>query len=543
MSKVYKLSNLEVWALSTLVYLPIDGESILGQWLAEFPAPALDQIVEGAVNTLEAKGIIDPARGEDVVPEELLDALLVLALTRVRLTAAIERDGKFTYSYFGQLEDSIVQYDTDGESIQFHAPDQAYEFSAVLIPEWFRVEEHEEYKDSMPFGAFVMLQTALQLDTVKAVIEESEWGPVFTRSELIDAFNDSKDWVDVYSAAGIGEIQTVSRMPIKEYFDLLYDRGYLQQAGSDSLQIGPRASSIRALYGDPDRCVLTLSVEGIGLDRSSSGALIFGEGRLFLLRTEHSGQLSLEQLGSTHAALGWASDLVARASAVPAVVPEPPDIESLQQPQAASTPSPQVAAESDDGFQALPSYAEPNQAFAATPAPPPQQAPAHAQPAAPAPGSQPPPYAGAPMYPPSAPPPKKRRSGCLITAVAVIVLLLCIGLVIGGAVFIFGMSLPWTPVQTPTTITQPTSGQASVWVVNNSDDEICYLYISPTGDEDWGEDQLGDQETIPPGGTWNGSAGVNNVYDLGAFDCAGNMLGAQYGVTLTDEGITFTLNP
>ncbi len=80
MNKVFSLTYLEVWALSTMVYLPIDAESILGQWLGEFPKPPLDQVVDGAVNSLEAKGFIDRGRGEDIIPEDLLAGLLVLAL-------------------------------------------------------------------------------------------------------------------------------------------------------------------------------------------------------------------------------------------------------------------------------------------------------------------------------------------------------------------------------------------------------------------------------------------------------------------------------
>ena len=119
--------------------------------------------------------------------------------------------------------------------------------------------------------------------------------------------------------------------------------------------------------------------------------------------------------------------------------------------------------------------------------------------------------------------------------------MLCAGLVIGGAVLIFGVSFPWDSI---TDVTTPqTAGQASVWVVNNSTDTICYFYISPAGEEDWGLDQLGAQETIPPGGTWTGSAMSGSMYDLAAFDCTNTMLGTQYGVTIPSEGITFTLSP
>ncbi|MBN1264134.1 MAG: hypothetical protein JXA25_01480 [Anaerolineales bacterium] len=549
MKKVYTLSNLEVWALATLVYMPMDGESILAQWLAEFDQPELGQVVEGAVNTLEAKGYIDTRRGEDIFPEDLLEALFVLALSRVRLTAAISRNGKCTWSTFGQLQESAVQYELDGTTIQIHPPEQSHMISSMLVPDWFEVNTREGFEDKLPAGAFIMLRSALELDVLKAVLEENEWGPIFSRSELIDAFSASKDWVDVYNAIGISDIQPVSRMPIKEYFDLLYDRGYLQQAGSDTLQIGAKAAALAAAYADPDLCVLTLSMEGIGLEKSASGALVYGEGRLFLLRAEQSGQLSIEQLNSTHPALGWASDLIARGSVVQAVVPDPPDIESIQTQQE----PPAVVQKAEDGYQSLPSYSEPVQAYtpaappAPAPTPVPAPAPAHSQPVRPQPVQQ-----QIPAYQGGTPPPiryqappKKKRSGCLIAAGIGVILLLCIGLAIGAAVFIFGVSMPWdsTPILDPGSTIPQSTGQAPIWVENTSNDTICYFYISPSGENDWGPDQLGSQETILPGGSWIGSAAVGVVYDLAAFDCADNLLGAQYGVTITAEGITFTLTP
>jgi len=272
--KTYKLSHTEVWALATLVFLPIETGSILSQWLTEFSVPDIESITAGAINTLEAKSYIDPNRGADIFPEELLEAITVLAASSVRLTAAIQRNGKFTWSYFGQLEETIVQYEISGDDIQIHAPDRAYQISAMLVPNWFQVEAQEHFQETLPFGAYLMLSTAFQLSDIHAALGEEGRNPTFSRSALIDAFIESKEWVDIYFEMGIPGIQPVTQMPIKDYLDFLIQQDYLRQTSSDVIQIGHRMAGLSAVYSDPDLCTLTLSLDGIGADLPISEVLI-----------------------------------------------------------------------------------------------------------------------------------------------------------------------------------------------------------------------------------------------------------------------------
>lgn len=75
-------------------------------------------------------------------------------------------------------------------------------------------------------------------------------------------------------------------------------------------------------------------------------------------------------------------------------------------------------------------------------------------------------------------------------------------------------------------------GGPSVTLVNNSGQTVCYVFISPTSETTWGQDQLGDTETIANGGrrTFNVSAGA---YDLRAEDCNHNALDEEWNVNIT----------
>ena len=68
-----------------------------------------------------------------------------------------------------------------------------------------------------------------------------------------------------------------------------------------------------------------------------------------------------------------------------------------------------------------------------------------------------------------------------------------------------------------------------LWVVNDLDVEICFLYASPEVSDDWGGDVLGDYEALLPG-----DVRVIFIYpetlDLLAEDCDGNTAAEEFGI-------------
>ncbi|MBN1246063.1 MAG: hypothetical protein JXC32_00300 [Anaerolineae bacterium] len=152
-------------------------------------------------------------------------------------------------------------------------------------------------------------------------------------------------------------------------------------------------------------------------------------------------------------------------------------------------------------------------------------------------------------------PPKKKLSGCVIALIVVAVLALC-GIAIVGGIALFPRIFPPDPGPTPasavvvpptpaSSIDSPASSGAEVPldVVNASDVVICYLYISPSASDQWGEDWLGDNETIEPGFAKTVYLTVGDVVDMQVEDCDGNVLDTQYEITVPPEGLTYTLNP
>ena len=105
------------------------------------------------------------------------------------------------------------------------------------------------------------------------------------------------------------------------------------------------------------------------------------------------------------------------------------------------------------------------------------------------------------------------------------------------------------PTQEPTQAAPAPSGSdaaASLEVINNSSYSVCYLYVSPTEDTEWGDDQLG-SDIVATGSTFTLRNIPPGIYDLRADDCEGNTLREEYGITLrsgtypwtfSDSGVT-----
>ncbi len=185
-------------------------------------------------------------------------------------------------------------------------------------------------------------------------------------------------------------------------------------------------------------------------------------------------------------------------------------------------------------------------------APPPQQPviqPSYQQPQV----IQPVSYAQQPQPLYQAPQPaKKKMSGCVIVAIVVVVLVLCGGLVL-GAVVLLPQVLPSAdptairavePYQPPVDNGSASSGaEVALDVVNGLDVSVCYLYVSPSSSDSWGEDWLWDIGTIPPGTNATFSIASGGTVDIRAEDCDGNMIDEQYNVYVYPEGLTYTLSP
>lgn len=92
-----------------------------------------------------------------------------------------------------------------------------------------------------------------------------------------------------------------------------------------------------------------------------------------------------------------------------------------------------------------------------------------------------------------------------------------------------------------TTVTAGQSGaNVKLTVINDSSVDICYIYVSPSDGDDWGDDRMGDMESLPPGGL-RAFYVEADTYDLMAANCDDETLIEEYEVDLTSD-LEWTLN-
>lgn len=90
-------------------------------------------------------------------------------------------------------------------------------------------------------------------------------------------------------------------------------------------------------------------------------------------------------------------------------------------------------------------------------------------------------------------------------------------------------------IDSNTTVEVGGKGLVPLVVLNQSTTEICYVYIASSSSDSWGEDWLGESESIPPQEGGRVFFVQPGTYDLSTQDCDGNDLVTESGVQITEE--------
>lgn len=91
---------------------------------------------------------------------------------------------------------------------------------------------------------------------------------------------------------------------------------------------------------------------------------------------------------------------------------------------------------------------------------------------------------------------------------------------------------------------QPAGGDGelvSLEINNQTDTPICFVYISATEATEWGEDQLGTDNTVAAGGTFTITDIPAGIYDLRADDCSHNPLAQEFEIAFETGTYTWDL--
>jgi len=270
---VFRLTPLEVWTLATMATLPIEPLSALSVWLSGFDAPEVDSLAERGVHRLQAKGYLSPEDGQ--VPDDLLEGLTLLALSRITLTTILRGGSAQVHAHFAQVNDWLAQYMPEDKALVVHSPESMASVAASLLPSWFEVASSDKVELELPLGAYAMLVTAFELADVRELVPSlgAEGAGIFTRAELVDSLSDR-----------------------------------------------PAASSLHEVLSDPDVSALTISLQSSDGGFSRTGAFLYGGGRLCQIEYILGGFVRVQQLASRSEGTAWAAALLAEGAHQPVTV-------------------------------------------------------------------------------------------------------------------------------------------------------------------------------------------------------------------------------
>ena len=114
--------------------------------------------------------------------------------------------------------------------------------------------------------------------------------------------------------------------------------------------------------------------------------------------------------------------------------------------------------------------------------------------------------------------------GCAATVLAAIV----------GLVGVYIQAKENRSVPTAVTVIVTTAPPTSLQVINKAAQDICYLYIVPSGSKTWGEGRLGVGKTIPPNKFLKYPL-ETGMYNLRAANCAGETIAESLNTHLQGE--------
>lgn len=309
---IYSLTYRETWSLATLLHLPVQPGSVLADWLNAGEMPAADSLPGASIESLAAKGYYSKVRSPQPVLAGLLQSLAMASVNACEITVVIRSNAKANLVRFAQVGSGILQYGVDGETLSLHDVIQARDFARTLLPAWFAVGTNENLWGELPLGTFLLFKHAVAVADLEAGLSGFA-AHTFAKAKLLETFQRSAVWLDVFNTAGVKGLPVLGQMPLEDHLNQLTTRGYLHLADQDVIEIGAFGRPLAAALSDTGLCTLTVALRIWGEENTSCGAFLHGAGRLFLIEFI-SGHAAIQQLASPDIGRFWVENLLGKAT-------------------------------------------------------------------------------------------------------------------------------------------------------------------------------------------------------------------------------------
>ena len=305
---INQLTRQETWVLSTLLNLPIQRGSALGEWLGSQETPSSQEIetwIPQAIDTLSGKGYYISKKSISV---ELIESLMLASVGQKHIFTTLRTNMEAVSTRFLLAGSGVVQYGYDKDQIILHSPQQLQEALPSLLPDWLNIEPGEGAKNNISQSAFLLFKQACQQRDIAFIMNE-DGSETFLQSELETSFARDNGWIDVFNALGITGAESLDNISVQAQLEHLLSIGYLERANSSQLQIGAKGAVLARSLSDPKQVSITIGFTSLQPEKISTSVFLIGANHLF--RLDFLGEsIDILLMQSRIEALDWIRTLV-----------------------------------------------------------------------------------------------------------------------------------------------------------------------------------------------------------------------------------------
>lgn len=308
----YQLTRQEAWVITTLLKLPIQQGSALGEWLGNQDMPsseAIESWILPAIETLDLKGY-SPARNEKKsISVDLIESLMMAAVGQKHIFTTLRTNVEGVSTRFLLAGSGSVQYGYEKDQLILHSPQQFEVALQTLLPNWLHIEPSQSVNISMSQGAFLLFKQACLQRDLSFVLNANGSETFFTK-DLEESFGRDNGWIDVFHALGINGVSQLANISVPVQLQYLLSIGYLEKKNPSNLQIGSGGAALAETLSDPDQVSITIGFNSSQPEKSCTSVFLIGRNRLY--RLDFMGEsISITHLQSRREGLDWIRSLVA----------------------------------------------------------------------------------------------------------------------------------------------------------------------------------------------------------------------------------------
>ncbi len=304
----YQLTRNETWVLATLLNLPIQQGSVLGEWLALDDVPSVEQIqmwLPVCIEEIKNKGYCSDQKS---ISPDLVKSLMLAAIGQKHIYTSIRSEKISASTRFLLAGSGAVQYGYKKDQLILHQTRQFSEILPELLPDWLRIAVEEVGNVTMSQNAFLLFKEAcFQSNMAFLLNATSDEG--FAITDLENGFKRDNEWLDIFEALRLKGIDALNDISISDQIEQLIAMGYLERVGSDRLRIGASGTVLSNIYSDPNQVTITFSFSSVEPEKTTSSAFLIGDERIFRIDFL-GGELKILGIRSRADALNWIKAIV-----------------------------------------------------------------------------------------------------------------------------------------------------------------------------------------------------------------------------------------